>query len=229
MSTITIGTSGWSYPEWKQSIYAGVPQRRWLERYAEVFDAVEANITYRRDLDQDAASRWLAATPNAFRYAMKAHQRATHFNRLKTPEVDVPAQIAQARLLGDRLGIVFFQLPHNYLRDDGLLAAFLDTWPVDIPAAWEFLHPSWDEAGVRDLLRDHDVAWVISDAKTPEPGWHVTSSSAYVRLRADTYDPSVLQQRAAAIDSLDVAHSWVFVRHGVDAPELAMSLEDLLG
>jgi uncharacterized protein YecE (DUF72 family) len=229
VSTVTIGTSGWSYPEWKQSIYAGVPQRGWLERYAELFGAVEANITYRRDLSEDAAARWLTATPPEFRYVIKAHQRATHLNRLKKPDVDVPLQTAQAELLGERLGIVYFQVPHNFLRDDDLLAAFLDVWPPAIPVAWEFLHRSWDEAVVRDLLRAHDVSWVISDATTSEPGFHTTSSTAYVRLRAESYDLDSLEQRATEISALDVERTWVFVRHGADAPHLALQLADLVG
>lgn len=229
MSVITVGTSGWSYPEWKQTIYADVPQRRWLERYAEVFGTVEANITYRRDLSDEAATRWLTATPSDFRFVIKAHQRATHFNRLKTPDADIPAQVAQAGLLGDRLGIVYFQLPHNFLRDDDLLAAFLETWPSSIPAAWEFLHASWDHDAVRELLRRHGVAWVISDAKNPHPGFHSTTSAAYVRLRADAYDAAGLNAVAAEIRSLAVAKVWVFVRHGADAPDLALELSDRLG
>jgi uncharacterized protein YecE (DUF72 family) len=38
MQRVRIGCSGWSYNDWRGSLYPqGPPQRRWLERYAEVF------------------------------------------------------------------------------------------------------------------------------------------------------------------------------------------------
>jgi uncharacterized protein YecE (DUF72 family) len=43
---VRIGCSGWSYKDWRGGLYPeGLPQKRWLERYAEVFDTVEVNAT----------------------------------------------------------------------------------------------------------------------------------------------------------------------------------------
>ena len=141
MTEIRLGTSGWSYPQWRAGIYEGVPQRRWLTHYSSVLNAVEANITYRRDLSPKAAAAWVDETETGFRFAIKAHQRATHFHRLKTPADDVPRQVAQADLVRSKLGVVYFQLPHNFLRDDRLLEAYLGAWPERLPTVWEFLHP----------------------------------------------------------------------------------------
>lgn len=222
MGDIIVGTSGWSYAEWKRSIYRDVPQRLWLNRYAELFDAVEINSTYRRDLTPAMAERWVASTRAGFRFVIKAHQRATHFNRLRTPDSDIPAQAAQARLLGDRLGLVYFQVPHNFVCDTILLEAFLIAWPQELPAAWEFLHPSWHKPEIHDLLREHNAAWVVSDAKSPNPVFVTTSPGAYVRLRAEQYDQKKMEARAAAVRALNTTHTWVFVRHGQDAPDLAL-------
>lgn len=44
---VRIGCSGWSYDDWRGGLYPdGLPKRRWLERYAEVFDTVEVNATF---------------------------------------------------------------------------------------------------------------------------------------------------------------------------------------
>ena len=49
MQRVRIGCSGWSYDDWRGGLYPeGLPQRRWLERYAEVFDTVEVNATFYR-------------------------------------------------------------------------------------------------------------------------------------------------------------------------------------
>jgi uncharacterized protein YecE (DUF72 family) len=228
MTEIRLGTSGWSYPEWRTSLYDGVPQRRWLARYSAVFNAVEANITYRRDLSGKAAATWIEETEDGFRFAIKAHQRATHFHRLKTPDDDIPLQVAQADLVGRKLGVVYFQLPHNFLRDDVLLDAYLAAWPKRIPTVWEFLHTSWHEPEVDEVLRRHHAGWVISDAKNPVPEPTVTGPDAYVRLRAATYDPEHLRRWATLIRGIDSDRVWVFVRHGADAPQLAERLGDLV-
>jgi uncharacterized protein YecE (DUF72 family) len=221
MTEIRLGTSGWSYQQWRAGLYAGVPQGRWLNHYSSVFNAVEANITYRRDLSPQAAATWVSGTERGFRFAIKAHQRATHFHRLKTPAEDVPLQVAQADLVAEKLGVVYFQLPHNFRRDDALLRAFLDAWPERIPAVWEFLHPSWQEPEVHGLLRRRGVGWVISDAKDPAPEAIVTGPDGYVRLRAANYDVDQVHYWATLIRSLGTERVWVFVRHGADAPELA--------
>lgn len=228
MSAVRLGTSGWSYPQWRTSLYDGIPQHGWLGHYSAVFNAVEANITYRRDLSTKAATTWVDDTAPDFRFAIKAHQRATHFHRLKSPDEDVPLQVAQADLLGTKLGVVCFQLPHNFLRDDELLAGYLASWPDRLPAVWEFLHASWHVSEVHDLLRAHEVGWVISDAKQPEPPPIVTGPDAYVRLRAASYDDDGLKRWAETISGLGSNRIWVFVRHGDDAPDVAERLRQLL-
>ena len=38
---VRIGCSGWNYAQWREVVYPkGVPQSRWLEHYATLFDTV---------------------------------------------------------------------------------------------------------------------------------------------------------------------------------------------
>ena len=136
--------------------------------------------------------------------------------------------MAQADLVGSKLGVVYFQLPHNFLRDDQLLEAYLDAWPERLPTVWEFLHPSWHGPEVHEVLRRNHAGWVISDAKNPMPVPTVTGPNAYVRLRAESYDATQLRRWSAMIRGIQAARVWVFVRHGGDAPELAKRLRELV-
>ncbi|MBA2253501.1 MAG: DUF72 domain-containing protein [Chloroflexi bacterium] len=44
---VQIGTSGWMYRHWRQTFYPlGVPQKRWLEFYAQRFATVESNNAF---------------------------------------------------------------------------------------------------------------------------------------------------------------------------------------
>ena len=202
-----------------------MPQRKWLSRYAEVFSTVEINITYRRDLTEETAAAWLAATPSDFRFVLKAHQRATHFHRLKSAHADIELQVAQARLLGERLGLVYFQMPHNFLRDDDLLDRFLAAWPHELPTVWEFGHPSWHVDDVQTLLSGHSAGWVMSDARTETPAWLATGDDVYVRLRREAYSAADLKAIATQLRQLEGQRGWIFVRHGADAPELAQLVQ----
>jgi uncharacterized protein YecE (DUF72 family) len=59
-----IGCSGWNYADWRGRLYPpGVPQRRWLEIYAEHFDTVEVNATFYRLPRRESVAAWAQQTP----------------------------------------------------------------------------------------------------------------------------------------------------------------------
>ena len=79
-----IGCSGWNYPHWREVFYpAGLPESRWLEHYATVFDTVEINASFYRLPTRKAAERWAASTPPGFELAVKASRYLTHVKRLR--------------------------------------------------------------------------------------------------------------------------------------------------
>ena len=100
---LLVGLSGWSYPEWKGSFYAGVPPRLWLARIAERFPAVEVNIGYYRWLRRSAIEGWIKQTPPAFRFAAKGPRTVTHVRRLKNVADVVAQQREIYGAFGDRL------------------------------------------------------------------------------------------------------------------------------
>src|SRR5579862_673042 len=79
-----IGTSGWQYADWRGVLYPkGLPQRRWLERYAEVFDTVEVNNTFYGLPVAATPAKWAAAVPQQFMFALKMSRYVTHRNDLR--------------------------------------------------------------------------------------------------------------------------------------------------
>ena len=67
MGRIRVGCSGWNYDSWRGGIYPeGLAQRRWLERYAELFDTVEVNSTFYRLASRSGVERWVEQTPEDF-------------------------------------------------------------------------------------------------------------------------------------------------------------------
>jgi uncharacterized protein YecE (DUF72 family) len=161
---VRVGCSGWSYRDWREGLYAGVPQRRWLERYAEEFDTVEVNATFYRLPREKTVAGWVEQTPPGFTFAVKGSRYLTHIRRLRDTDTGLRrfweplAPLREA----DRLGPVLWQLPESFERDDAALDEFLAALP-DARHCLEFRHPSWFTAPVRRLLERHGASLVIPD------------------------------------------------------------------
>jgi uncharacterized protein YecE (DUF72 family) len=163
---LRIGCSGWNYRSWRGVLYPdGLPQRRWLERYAEVFDTVEVNASFYRLVRETTAAAWAAQTPPGFLFAVKASRYLTHVRRLRDLEEGVArfwAPLAPLRAAG-KLGPVLWQLPPDFRRDDARLRALLAALPSGARHAIEFREPSWFCDEVYALLADHAVCLVWGD------------------------------------------------------------------
>jgi uncharacterized protein YecE (DUF72 family) len=215
MARIRVGCSGWNYADWRERVYPrGVPQRRWLEHYATLFDTVEVNSTFYRLAKPRAAAAWVEQTPPEFVFAAKASQYLTHFKRLTDLDrgverfYDAIAPLAAS----PKMGPVLWQLPERFKRDVPRLAAALDALNQSPPTrhCFEFRHESWfadDE--VPDLLRWHGVALAIGDHPArPWQPWVTTTDWSYVRFhyghrgRRGNYSDSELRELAPRVAKL---------------------------
>src|SRR4051812_25282533 len=107
-----VGTSGFSYKEWKGTFYPqDLPAKQMLRFYGERFRAVEINSTFNRMPEPAALEAWAAEVPRGFRFALKAPRQITHFRRLKDAAELLPPLFAAAGVMKRRLGPVLFQLP----------------------------------------------------------------------------------------------------------------------
>lgn len=189
---LRIGCSGWNYDSWRGVVYPdGCPKRRWLERYAELFDTVEVNSTFYRLPKREPVAHWAEQTPDGFLFTIKMSRYITHVKRLAdAPDKGFALRDGIARFYerieplieAGKLGPVLWQLPPNLQRDDARLENALDALPPG-RHCFEFRHPSWFTAPVYRALRDHDVALVIGDdPERPFTTREITASWTFVRL-----------------------------------------------
>jgi uncharacterized protein YecE (DUF72 family) len=209
---IYIGTSGYNYPEWKGSFYpADLAAARMLPYYAERFSTVEINYTFYRMPNEKIVTGWAAQTPEHFKFTLKAPRRITHDSRLRDTESAVQRFCEVAGTLGDRLGVLLFQLPPNFKKDLACLDAFLATLPRGARAAFEFRHASWHDDDVFAALAARHVALCIADSEKMSTPVVSSATYGYLRLRDEGYQDDDLARWADVI--LDKGDSWsdVFV------------------
>ncbi len=199
MTTVHVGTSGWSYPSWQPGFYpAGLDRADYLAFYAQQLDTVELNATKYRLPSERQFRSWAAQVPDGFTFAVKAPDRIER--RLAPFE-------ARVRALGDRLGCV--RVVVETPRDDGFIELLLGSADPAIRYALDLRDPSWD--GVEERLARGGAVRV--DDRSGLAGW------AYVRFRELAYDDGDLATIASELDALatDGTHAIAYFRHG-DAP-----------
>jgi uncharacterized protein YecE (DUF72 family) len=230
---ILVGTSGWSYKEWKGSFYpAKLPAEEMLQYYSSRFSTVEVNNSFYRIPSERVLATWAEQVPPDFRFVMKASRRITHNHRLKDEDGSLQYFLRAVNPLGARLGPTLFQLPPTFKKDASRLQDFLTRLPRHWPAALEFRHDSWFDEEVYQLLRSRDVPLVAVDEDqnegegaplVPTAGW------GYLRLRRSHYEAPQLESWAAQISSQPWDQSYVFLKHEEGSPTGPGAAEMLQG
>jgi len=196
MPQLFIGTSGWAYPSWKPGFYPEkLAQTKFLQYYASQLNTVEVNLTFRQLLKETTAAKWIAQTPEGFRFAIKAHQVITHIKRLKNAEEFLARFVSTVEPLSraGKLGPVLFQLPPNMKADPKMLQDFLPLIPKGIQAAFEFRHESWFADDVFSCLKQHNRALCVAETEDRVTPDVVTADFCYYRYRKPEYTPEERQ------------------------------------
>ncbi|HWS77897.1 MAG TPA: DUF72 domain-containing protein [Thermomonas sp.] len=160
-----IGCAGWSIPRAHAHNFprgASV-----LERYAQVFDAVEINATFCRTPRMPTFQRWADSVPDGFRFSLKLPRTLTHYARLQADESHLDAFLANAAPLGGKLGAVLAQLPPSLAFEAKVVERFFATLRArvgsQVVVACEPRHASWGQDIVGSLLTQLGVTRVAAD------------------------------------------------------------------
>lgn len=196
---------------------------------------------------------WFDQTPDDFVFAVKGGRYLTHMKRLRDVETPLANFLASGVLaLGHKLGPILWQLPPTMAFDPELLAAFFALLPRTTRAAaalakkhdgklrgeaytkpgatrklryaLEVRHPSFRDPAYTELLRQNDIASVVSDsANTWLALEEVTADFVYLRLHGDEelyasgYGDEALTKWAAKIRRWQTGVRDVYVYFDNDA------------
>lgn len=228
-----VGTSGFAYPGWSPRFYPpGIKGDALLPFYARHFPACELNNTFYQQPSEAKVAAWLAATPEDFRFAVKA-QRGGSFRALKVdPVASVPWLTAPLARFGERLGTVLFRVPEGVPVDAARLDALLAEWPPTLPLTFEFQDPSWHVDEVIAALTRAGAGMCATELPDDDgpPLIRHTGPLLYLRLRRHEYTPADIEAWAARVSPFLEAGTAVFVffRHDESgrATEFATALKN---
>jgi uncharacterized protein YecE (DUF72 family) len=230
---VRIGTSGYSYPEWKGNFYPEkIAAKDMLHFYAERFPTVEINNTFYRMPKEDVLNGWAAQVPESFTFVIKASQRITHIKRLKEVGEELAYLYRVTSCLGPRLGPLLFQLPPNFKKDVPRLQSFFAAMPERRRVAIEFRHASWFDDEVFGALRDQRVALCVADTgEEPAAPLVATTDWGYLRLRREDFSDDDLRVWARRIGEQPWGEAFVFMKHEEEGkgPKLAAKLTEMFG
>lgn len=207
-SRILVGTSGWSYPGWRNLFYPrGLKAGEWLAHYAGAFPTVELNASFYRLPSEAMIARWASVTPDGFVFAVKASRLITHLKRLEGCEAAVAALLDRTAGLGAKRGPILFQLPPHLELDLARLERFLSILPRGLRYAFEFRDPRWHEERVYALLSAFGAAFCPFELGALRGPRIVTADFLYVRLHGrkgryrGRYGKAALAEWAAWLDA----------------------------
>lgn len=189
MGEIRVGTSGFSYDDWRGHFYPEKIQKGdMLRYYAERFSTVEVNSSFYAIPPPSAFIRMSEKTPSTFEFVVKACKELTH-----SPEVEASAFRQFTAAIGPlvqegKLGCVLAQYPWSFKKQQNSVDRLkqLREGFGTLPVVVEFRNASWVGEGTFDLLREHELGFCSVDEpklKGLMPGVAVaTSGVGYVRF-----------------------------------------------
>jgi uncharacterized protein YecE (DUF72 family) len=191
-----VGASGFSYPEWRGGFYpAESKPPDFLGHYAQRLGTVELNNTFYRLPAEEQFRRWADATPERFRFAVKAPMSISFFGRLD----QVGTLAERLAVLGPRLGPLLVRAHDERPRDEGFLELLLGSLDPELLVALDLRHPSWE--GIEAGLPPNTVRVNQLDGK---------ARFRYLRFSDHPYDDQALERAAQTVRGLGVETYCLF-------------------
>ncbi len=178
-----LGCSGFYYDHWKDLFYPEkLSKAKWLPYYAEHFNTVEVNNTFYRFPSQKMLEGWYEKTPENFRFTLKANRAITHTRKFHNTEQLTANFYKLAKLLGEKLLCILFQLPPFIHKDIALLEKISSQMDFGFTNVLEFRHLSWWDTEVYDFITKKGLVFCsVSASELPET-LVKTGETVYVRF-----------------------------------------------
>ncbi len=192
---IRCGMGGWTFEPWRGVFYpAGLRQADELNYAATHLTAIEINGTYYSSFKPDSWAKWRAATPEGFKFAVKASRFSTNRKVLADGGESIERFLNQGLSeLGDRLGPILWQFANTKKFDAADFEGFLKLLPAKqdgLPLAHvlEVRHATFADPAFVALARKYAATVCLADHFTYPMIADVTGDTVYARLQTGSDD-----------------------------------------
>lgn len=184
---VYIGTSGWSYKDWKGVYYPEkLKPTEWLMFYANDFDITEVNTSFYHLPKPQTILNWADKVPDSFKFCPKMSRYLTHMKQLNEPEEPLQRFFEVFDPVRRYLGPILIQLPPRLKFNLDKTEHFFEILKHDYKKydfALEVRHLTWMEKEPLALMKRYDIAFVISQSGVGFPyAEHITSKNVYLRF-----------------------------------------------
>ena len=224
---ISIGTSGWAYPQWHTIFYPPAYTYKKLLFYSQQYNTVEVNSSFYRIPTAATFTAWHDTTPANFTFSIKLYREITHTKKLILDTQCIQlleAFIGNAQHLKNKLAAILIQLPPSLANDIERLTLFttqchqlLQKHTLNTALAFEFRHPSWFNEQTYGVLKEYASSLVINNSSVYPSAWEFPASITYIRLHgpqelyASCYTQEELDALAEKIKHLPTTVKQVFI------------------
>ncbi|MBD3184561.1 DUF72 domain-containing protein [Candidatus Poribacteria bacterium] len=228
---IHIGTSGYSFRDWKGNFYPDdISNNQMLEYYAQFFKVVEINSTYYGIPKPESFARMAGKTPKDFLFTVKANKNMTHEREDNKSVFDEFEKAINPLIEAKKFGGLLLQFPWSFKNTENnrrYLSNCKDRL-TNYPLIVEFRHNSWISEPIFDFLKSLDMSYcAVDEPDLPgliPPELAVTSSIGYVRFHgrnAEKWWEGDSSERYNYLYSEEEIQQWV-----PKIKELAVSTRD---
>jgi len=216
---IYIGTSGWSFKDWRGPFYpAEISNDDLLPYYAKHFKCTEINFTYYKIPEPKVFEQWVEKTPDDFEFTVKLNRETTHQkkNQIEAAK-SLDEAIAPLKKSGKFTGYLG-QFPYAFKNNEAnrkLLYKIRESLPNESIFV-EFRHDSWLKDPVYNFLEQHELGYVCVDEPQMKgllPPQNITTTEVgYIRLHgrnSTTWWDSEAGDRYDYSYSKDELKEWV--------------------
>ena len=190
-----IGTSGYSYDDWRGHFYPeSLSKNEMLVYYCNYFNCVELNATYYTIPTAKTFQRLNEKTPDQFEFIIKTNQETTHRRKENEQAIQRLREAIKPLEEHGKMHGFLAQFPYSFkFSPDGLdyLATCRDAL-LPHHLFVEFRHDSWVNRIMYDRLRAEQIGYVSVDepqlSGLLKPHLVTTTDVGYVRLHGRNAD-----------------------------------------
>ncbi len=192
---IRAGIGGWTFEPWRGVFYPeGLRQADELAYAASKLTAIEINGTYYSSFKPDSWAKWRAASPEGFKFAVKASRFCTNRKVLADGAESMGKFLNQGLSeLGDRLGPILWQFANTKKFDPEDFEGFLKLLPkaqdgLPLSHVLEVRHSTFVDPAFVALARKYSAVVCLADHSTYPMIADVTGDVVYARLQTGSDD-----------------------------------------